>query len=715
MIKNFSASIKNRALSLLTSSSNAIFLFLGLLLLAMWAHIAYDLKNTHEKTLNQAGQELHNLTNIYAEDTASSIDILDYALIDLRDEWRNNPQQFLRRVHTRLPYLDPSIFYVAIISPKGELIFSSNNWGAQPHINVSDREHFQFHLHNLEDELHIGKPLLLRSLHRLAVIASRPLHGEDNEFDGVISLAVSPEYFSRFNEYIDLGEGGAITLARTNGDLIARHPRPGQVVDTTIQSAPWLNARANEHGFFQKHSEVDKVERLFAWRVLEDGKLAVILGKSTKAILAPYYDERRTYLWWGGVASMFILLSVYVIGRDRLQRAKANASMRQMEQALQRSQKLESLGKLTGGVAHDFNNILQIISSNVQLLRMTPTRENQVEPHLKSISEAVARGSKVALQLLTFARRQPLHPSVLNPEKLIRNMDDLIARLVGEDVDVQICVADGLWNVLVDTALLENVILNLAANARDAMGAKGLLRISLSNESVDEHRAACVPGISPGAYVAIAISDNGSGMPPEVAEQAFEPFYTTKPEGKGTGLGLSMAYGFAKESGGHIHIDSKVGSGTTVRIFLPRSSEEPPALASPSVIPLAGGTGTILVVEDNAQLRDMAALMLERLGYRVLKAANAAQALGIFEKGEAIDALLADVLMPGGMNGIELARRVKAMHPDLTILLASGAYEVHESINDICMAFDDVHFLQKPYSIEEVDHIVRAKPPQTVG
>jgi PAS domain S-box-containing protein len=262
--------------------------------------------------------------------------------------------------------------------------------------------------------------------------------------------------------------------------------------------------------------------------------------------------------------------------RDITPRKEAEARERQRQQrldearaALQRAQKLEAVGKLTGGVAHDFNNLLHIISANVQLIQRSPHNQEQ---RLTSIRDAVERGSKLSAQLLAFARRQPLHPSVVNPAQLVERMDSLLHRAAGDGVRLEKHVAPDLWNTLVDPNQLENVIINLVINARDAMDGQGDVTIELSNVTLNSG-ALPDPEIKPGQYVLIAVADTGSGMPAEVIEHAFEPFFTTKPEGKGTGLGLSMAHGFVNQSGGHIRLASEVGRGTTVSIYLPRCVE----------------------------------------------------------------------------------------------------------------------------------------------
>jgi signal transduction histidine kinase len=282
--------------------------------------------------------------------------------------------------------------------------------------------------------------------------------------------------------------------------------------------------------------------------------------------------------------------------RDIAPRREAEARERLRQQrldeartALARSQKLEAVGKLTGGVAHDFNNILHIISANVQLLLKSGSTEGnksagneKTEKRLRSILDAVERGSKLSSQLLAFARRQPLHPNLVDVGLLLERMDSLLQRAAGESVEIALAHGADLWNTLVDPNQLENVLLNLVINARDAMGGKGKVSIALENLSLDSALAADDPELTPGDYVRIAVADTGEGMPPEVVERAFEPFFTTKPEGKGTGLGLSMAHGFVRQSGGHIRIASTPGQGTTVSIYLPRAQAAADAAMPPA-------------------------------------------------------------------------------------------------------------------------------------
>lgn len=380
------------------------------------------------------------------------------------------------------------------------------------------------------------------------------------------------------------------------------------------------------------------------------------------------------------------------------ERAKTEAQLRQ-------AQKMESIGKLTGGVAHDFNNVLQIIGGNLQLLVHDTAGNLRAEQRVQTAIAAVARGSKLASQLLAFGRRHPLAPKVINLGRLIRGVDDLLRRALGESIEIETIIAGGLWNAHVDATQVENALLNLAINARDAMKGHGKLTIEAGNASLDDTYVAQHTDVQAGQYVMLAVTDTGSGMSPEVLEQAFEPFFTTKPEGQGTGLGLSMVYGFVKQSGGHIKIYSEVGHGTTVRIYLPRirQAEDVERTVDPGVTD--GGNETILVVEDDDDVRSTVVDLLTDLGYRVLKARDAQSGLAIVDSGVEIDLLFSDVVMPGPLRSPELARKAQERQPNLAVLFTSGYTQnaiVHGGRID-----EGVELLSKPYTREALAQKIR--------
>jgi PAS domain S-box-containing protein len=379
---------------------------------------------------------------------------------------------------------------------------------------------------------------------------------------------------------------------------------------------------------------------------------------------------------------------------------------------LRQSQKMEAIGNLAGGIAHDFNNLLQVIGGNLQLLRREFDGNEVAMKRLDSALAGASRGARLASQLLSFGRRQPLAPKVINLSRLIGEMDHLLRRSLGDAIEIDTVVGPELWNTLVDPSNVENALLNLAINARDAMDGRGKLTIELGNAVLDDQYASDEFDVEAGQYVMLAVSDTGSGMTPETLAKAFDPFFTTKPEGRGTGLGLSMVYGFVKQSGGHIRIYSEPGSGTTIRIYLPRSlsDEEDPSLEDNSM-PIAGGQESILVVEDDDGVRDITVSLLTELGYRVLKARDAESGLAIIESGVSVDVLFTDVVMPGALKSSDLATKAKERIPHLAVLFTSGYTEnsiVHGGRLD-----PGVSLLSKPYTREALARKIRSVIEQT--
>lgn len=367
------------------------------------------------------------------------------------------------------------------------------------------------------------------------------------------------------------------------------------------------------------------------------------------------------------------------------------------ETALRQGQKMEATGQLTGGMAHDFNNILQVIQANLDLVRSAVPNDPAALARLAAAGAAADRGARLTQQLLAFARRQPLAPQPTNVARLVRDLADLLRHSLGERITIELDVAHEPWNAKIDPGQLENAILNLAINARDAMPDGGTVTVEVSNATLDRRYAALHPDVTPGPYVLVAVTDTGTGMPPEVAAQAFDPFFTTKRDGKGTGLGLSMVYGFVRQSNGHIRIDSAIGQGTSVKLYLPRTMDPVLDLSSDTA---GGKSGSerVLVVEDNDEVRRAVVALLSGWGYRVVAAENPDVAAAILEKDPAFDLLFTDVVMPGSMSAIELAAMAQRLRPDIAVLLTSGY------ARDLIPAKDrpDYPLIAKPYRGEEL-------------
>jgi PAS domain S-box-containing protein len=392
---------------------------------------------------------------------------------------------------------------------------------------------------------------------------------------------------------------------------------------------------------------------------------------------------------------------VYASGRNVTAEKEAALELARAQDALRQSQKMEAVGQLTGGIAHDFNNMLAVVIGSLELLgRRLPGDDARARRYLDSATDGARRAALLTQRLLAFSRQQPLQPEAVDANGLVAGMSDLLRRSIGADVRLETVLAGGLWRTHADPNQLENIVLNLAVNARDAMPEGGRLTIETQNTHLDERYARGHVGVAAGQYVLIAVTDTGAGMPPEVIEKAFDPFFTTKPVGKGTGLGLSQVYGFVKQSGGHVKIYSEIGQGTTIKIYLPRlngGSTDVPAEDDGPPLALGDGREVVLVVEDEPAVRRFSADALGELGYQVLEAESAAAAIRLLENHPEIVLMFTDVVMPD-VNGARLAEEVRRRWPDLKILFTTGYTRnsvVHNGVLD-----PRVEMIGKPFTLD---------------
>jgi PAS domain S-box-containing protein len=394
---------------------------------------------------------------------------------------------------------------------------------------------------------------------------------------------------------------------------------------------------------------------------------------------------------------------------DVTDRLRAEAELERTQEALRQSHKMEAIGQLTGGVAHDFNNLLQAIGGSLEMVeRRLAAGRTDVAPFSRAARASVERAATLTQRLLAFSRRQPLRPAALDLNELVAGMAELVRRSVGEAVAVETRLAEGLWRGWADANQVENALLNLAINARDAMPAGGRLGIDTANVHLAAEDLRAEPEAEPGDYVRLAVTDTGAGMAPEVLARAFEPFFTTKPVGQGTGLGLSQLYGFARQSGGHARIRSEVGRGTAVEIFLPRhrgaEAPGPTPAAAPEPAPRGEGR-TVLLVEDEALIAMVLAETLDGQGYRVLQAGDGPSALGILEGPAPIDLLVTDVGLPG-MDGRRLAEAARLLRPGLRVLFLTG-YAHDARRGDLALG-PGTDLLAKPVAMDDFAKKVRA-------
>ncbi|MGE0272018.1 MAG: CHASE domain-containing protein [Alphaproteobacteria bacterium] len=374
---------------------------------------------------------------------------------------------------------------------------------------------------------------------------------------------------------------------------------------------------------------------------------------------------------------------------------------------LAQAQKMEAVGQLTGGMAHDFNNLLGVIVGNLDLVADRMKADPRAREMVDAALGGALQGAELVKKLLAFSRHQPLEPTVVDLNARLPEVVTLLKRTLGENITIETVLGANLWPVLVDPTQVDSAILNLAINARDAMPRGGALTIETANRHLDAQYAALNTDVAAGDYVMIAVSDTGTGMPPEVVARAFDPFFTTKAEGKGTGLGLAMVYGFAKQSGGHVSIYSEVGHGTTVRLYFPAAKAA--AASQPEIRAddgLQGGDETVLVVEDREDLRAIAVTALHRLGYRTLEANTAATALALIQGGAKPDLLFSDIVMPGGMSGLDLVQELRSLGIDIPVLITSG-YASPQILRDQAQKLG-LPTIGKPYRIAELAAKLRA-------
>jgi signal transduction histidine kinase len=447
---------------------------------------------------------------------------------------------------------------------------------------------------------------------------------------------------------------------------------------------------------------------VFGWML--DGALS--MGLNTGHFDVGFYASRL----YGLLAASFVPI-ILLVEASRLYRRvdealalaeERNTELRRSREELVQAQRLEAIGQLTGGIAHDFNNLLTVISGNLDLILRARGDAEKIERLTQGAMKAAQRGERLVRQLLTYARKQITHPQTVNLNQLIVNIENLIHGVIGDQIEVVTTLSPILAPVQIDPAEFETAILNLVINSRDAMAGGGRIAIETQNVTVDQQHMANSPEMTPGPYVLITVSDSGIGMTPAVLARAFDPFFTTKDAGKGSGLGLSQVYGLAKMAGGHVKIDSTRGVGTTVKIYLPKSSDRPVTASigteRTSLEPVSSNE-TILVVEDDEDVLVVIAANLRELGYQVMTAVNATQALDFLKGDQPIDLLLSDVIMPGGMNGVQLAVEARRLRPALKVLLTSGYTAT--ALNREHGLPDNLSVLEKPFRREELAKTLR--------
>jgi PAS domain S-box-containing protein len=500
---------------------------------------------------------------------------------------------------------------------------------------------------------------------------------------------------TRFRAYFDVSPEYLYLLRLTADDRL--------VFEDVNPAGAELYGLSREHIIGRTAADIDSDEG--AESINRNGRMALRSGKAvTYEVNRPIGSRARCTL---NVIAAPVENSesgglLLMCGRDLTEQ-------RQAEEALRQSQKMEAIGQLTGGIAHDFNNLLAAIMGSLELMQSRIARGRVYELHryIEAAQAASKRAAALTHRLLAFSRRQTLSPAVTDLRTLVKSMEDLIRRTMGPQIELGVVATDDLWMAHVDQNQLENALLNLCINARDAMPDRGRLTVETANFVVDE-RMGREGDMVPGEYASLSVSDTGNGMTPEVKSRAFDPFFTTKPLGSGTGLGLSMIYGFAKQSGGQVRIYSEVGRGATVCLYFPRcvsDGESAQSSIETVVAPQAAQGEAVLVVDDEELVRMIVIDVLEDLGYLSLEAVDAASSLKILQSGVRIDLLVTDVGLPGGMNGRQLAAAARALRPDLKVLFITGYAEnalINEGHLDVGM-----QIMTKPFAMDALGTKIR--------
>jgi signal transduction histidine kinase len=632
----------------------------------------------YQDAIAHADEQLTASLNILSEHASKVFQSIDLAVTsvdaiagDLPDEQIKARQEALHYQLSKLEKALATVDAIFIADRNGRALASSAIFPLPPDTSVADRDYFQAQAER-NAGTYVGAVLQSRATKERFFGVSRRRPADDGQFTGIIMVSVVPKVFTEFYKQLAGDTSASFSLARSDGAILARYPAPpGDVTHFGPDSEFIRNiGRQPERGIVTTTS-IDGTQRRIAYRKLGYSDLYVSDGLSTDEIYSRWIRLMASHLIFGIPATLF-LFGLVLLTIRRTQAFYAEAERREVaEQALRQSQKMEAVGQLTGGVAHDFNNLLTIIIGNLGIAKRGVV-EARAERALNNALVGAERAAQLTQRLLAFSRRQPLNPRVLDVNKLIVSISDLLVRTLGENIELESIGAAGLWKVEADASELESTLLNLALNARDAMPEGGKLTIETSNAYLDEGYCQQHAGVAPGQYILIAITDNGGGMSAETIDRAFEPFFTTKEAGKGTGLGLSQVYGFMKQSEGHVKIYSESGEGTTIKLYLPRrdGNEAAHSVDEPASSE-RGRAETILIVEDDDGVRQYASEILRDLNYQIIEAKDSATALRLLDADKKFDLLLTDVVLPG-KNGRELATEVERRRPGTKVIFMTG-------------------------------------------
>ncbi|MBR1217055.1 response regulator [Bradyrhizobium sp. U87765 SZCCT0131] len=662
----------------------------------------------------QADERLETNLNILQEHALKVFETIERSIAEVDEVIDGlSDQELIARepqLHARLGKIAatlPQVQSISVVGADGRLRVTTAGLPAVQ-LDWSQREYFKA-LAASDGGTYISQVQTLPGGERPLFYVARRRRTENGAFAGVIVVAVPPDYFDEFyGRIVDVSAHGmAMLLLRADGAVLVRYPVPLGAPGKLPMSAPFTGqiAQAPEKGTYSGVSSFDGQERRVAYRRLANYPLYVLNSVSEAAVRADWLAFLGTHMIFGVPATLLLIaISWLALRRTRALYAEMYARER-VEGALRQAQRLEVIGQLTGGIAHDFNNLLMVVMGSADRLRRDLTDPRQIKT-VDMIAAAAKRGENLIRHLLTFARRQAITPATVDVTRFLNQMEDVLRGSIKGEIALSVLPPPQPCFARVDAGELELALLNLAVNARDAMPNGG--RLTLSAAPMVLSGDAKFDGLS-GEFVAFRVIDSGEGMPPDVLARVFEPFFTTKPPGQGTGLGLSQVYGFAKQSGGAIAIDTAPSLGTTITLVIPRVSEIAAAATLPSgddkpvATPQHSLKAKVLLVEDSEEVAQVSREYLERLGHSVVGVTNGVDALAALSNVRGIDIVLSDIVMPGEMDGLDVARSMRTLFPGIPVILVTGY-----SASANAARREGFEVLRKPYNVSRIAKAIEA-------
>ncbi len=710
------------------SVSMALRLVAVMILLLVTGAACYDLYASRTAAINDATRQMLRLDMVFAEQTSRAFEAVDLQILSAQETVQMQRSQLdgvnaaLRRAMRGVRQLDA----ILVVSREGQPIVATD-----PDRSSAPPAMVEALLERYRTDAHAG--LLISPPFRVAenkwdALLARAALAPDGSLSSMAVGSINLSYFEELYRFAELGENGSVVLHLLDGTVLARYPHVDTLIGRSFGRLPPFTdvLTRTSAGTLLMRDPVDSTVRVSAVRALRVFPLAIVASVERGKVLAYWRRQALVLITVAlllGTVVLVLLLSLSNrshqveqlldqahVAREMAEQAKDRllhqiSERERAEGALRQAQRIEAIGQLTGGVAHDFNNLLTVVLGNVDILQrrsaMGTPGNILVSERLEAIRAAAERGATLTSHLLAFARRQPLIPKLIDLNATIRGMRDLLDSALGMRVSTEFRLADDLWLTMVDESQIELVILNLLINARDAMPNGGVITIETANHRRNETGYADRPPA--GDYVGITIRDTGTGISPHILGRVFEPFFTTKPTGAGSGLGLSQVFGTARQSGGGVRIESEVGRGTAVTVDLPRASVDAARMpVNQRKIELKVTPATILLADDNDQVRSVTAATLRDLGYHVLDVASGDGALSALRNDTGIDILMTDLVMPE-MNGFQVAVAAKAWRPEMPIVFISGHADQIEDM----MSIGD-RLLRKPFSVGDLHRVIEA-------